>query len=58
MFVHHDILTFGPLGVSPDWCGCDVGEMLLYETMKLAADAGYRDIIILSVPEYFPMQWS
>ncbi|NDW12002.1 GNAT family N-acetyltransferase [Bacteroides sp. 214] len=50
----HDVLTFGPLGVSVDWRGCGVGELLLQETMQMATDAGYCGIIILGVPDYYP----
>lgn len=50
----HDILTFGPLGISPEWRGCGVGEILLHETMTLAADAGYPGIVILGEPDYYP----
>lgn len=51
---HHEVLTFGPLGVLQSWRGSGVGEMLLRETMKLAADAGYPGIIIYGVPAYYP----
>lgn len=40
----HDIITFGALCVEPQWQGCGVGEMLVMETMKIAADAGYKGI--------------
>ena len=49
-----ETLTFGPLCVSPKWQGCGVGEMLLRETMPLAAAAGYPGIIILGEPDYYP----
>lgn len=51
---HHDVLTFGPLCVKAEWRGCGIGEMLLHETMKLAAGAGYPGIIILGEPDYYP----
>lgn len=50
----HEILTFGPLCVSPGWQGCGVGELLLSETMKLAAAEGYPGIVIFGEPEYYP----
>lgn len=50
----HDILTFGPLCVAPKWQGRGVGEMLLKETMKLAADKGYKGIVIFGEPDYYP----
>lgn len=52
--VRHDLLTFGPLCVKPQWHGCGVGEMLLTETMKLAAEAGYPGIVIFGEPDYYP----
>lgn len=50
----HDIITFGPLCVEPEWQGCGVGELLLKETMKLAADKGYKGIVIFGEPDYYP----
>ncbi len=50
----HDIITFGPLCVEPDWQGTGVGEILLRETMKIAADRGYKGIVIYGEPEYYP----
>lgn len=50
----HDVITFGPLCVKPQWHGCRVGEMLLKETMKLAAEAGYPGIVIFGEPDYYP----
>jgi predicted N-acetyltransferase YhbS len=50
----HEIITFGPLCVEPKWQGCGVGELLLRETMKLAADKGYKGIVIFGEPDYYP----
>ncbi|MDD4593325.1 MAG: GNAT family N-acetyltransferase [Parabacteroides sp.] len=50
----HEILTFGPLCVEPKWQGCGVGEMLLSETMNLAANKGYKGIVIFGEPDYYP----
>lgn len=52
--VTHDIITFGPLCVEPKWQGTGVGELLLRETMKLAANKGYKGIVIFGEPEYYP----
>ena len=38
----HEIITFGPLCVEPEWQGCCVGELLLRETMKEVANKGYK----------------
>ena len=48
------MLTFGPLCVDPEWQGCGVGELLVKETMKLAARAGYPGIVIFGEPDYYP----
>ncbi len=50
----HEIVTFGPLCVAPEWKGCGIGEMLISETMKLAAAAGYPGIVIFGEPDYYP----
>lgn len=50
----HEIITFGPLCVAPEWQGCGVGEMLMQETMKLAANRGYKGIVIFGEPDYYP----
>ncbi len=49
-----EVLTLGPLCVSPKWQGCGVGRMLLEETMRLAAQAGYPGIVIFGEPDYYP----
>ena len=48
-----EVLTFGPLGVAPEWQGCGVGEMLMRETMALAKEAGYPGIVIFGSPAYY-----
>ncbi len=50
----HETITFGPLCVDPEWQGCGVGELLLRETMSLAAKKGYKGIIIFGEPDYYP----
>jgi len=50
----HEIVTFGPLCVEPEWQGCGVGELLLHETMRIAADKGYKGIVIFGEPDYYP----
>lgn len=49
-----EVVTFGPLCVDLEWQGCGVGEILVEETRKLAAAAGYPGIIILGEPDYYP----
>lgn len=50
----HEVLTFGPLCVRPDWQGGNVGELLMSETMKLASEKGYKGIVIFGEPDYYP----
>lgn len=50
----HDIIAFGPLCVEPKWQGCGVGELLLRETMDIAAKQGYKGIVIFGEPDYYP----
>lgn len=50
----HELITFGPLCVEPKWQGCGVGELLLNETIKLAAERGYKGIVIFGEPDYYP----
>jgi predicted N-acetyltransferase YhbS len=52
--VTHEVITFGPLCVEPEWQGSGVGELLLRETMKLAANQGYKGIVIYGEPDYYP----
>jgi Predicted acetyltransferase len=50
-----EILTFGPLCVDPEYQGRHVGRLLLQETMRLAAEMGFRAIIIFGEPDYYPL---
>ena len=52
--VTHDIITFGPLCVEPEYQGCGVGELLLRETMSIAVEKGYKSIVIFGEPDYYP----
>lgn len=49
----HDVVTFGPLCVAPEWQGCGVGEWLVQETSKLARMAGHQGMIIFGAPDYY-----
>lgn len=49
-----DILTFGPLCMDPDYQNRGIGGELLEKTMQLAREQGYRAIIILGEPGYYP----
>lgn len=51
----HEVLTFGPLCVDPDYWGMGIGGKLLHTTMKLAAEKGYKSIVIYGEPDYYPL---
>ena len=50
-----EILTFGPLCVSPEWQSCGIGSALLAETLELAAKEGFEGIVIFGEPDYYPL---
>lgn len=50
----HEVVTFGPLCIAPEWQGGGVGELLLKETMALATAKGYKGIVIFGEPDYYP----
>jgi predicted N-acetyltransferase YhbS len=50
-----DVLTFGPLCIDPEYQKRGIGGELLEYTMQLAKEQGYRAIIILGEPEYYPL---
>lgn len=50
----HDIITFGPLCVDPDYQGMGIGKLLVKETVRLAAAAGFPGIVIFGEPDYYP----
>ena len=49
-----EILTFGPLCVSPEWQGCGVGGALLEKTLELAKGEGFEGVVIFGDPDYYP----
>lgn len=50
----HEVATFGPLAVRPDWWMRGVGTLLLEETLPLAAKAGFPGVVIFGEPEFYP----
>ncbi|MCL2295072.1 MAG: N-acetyltransferase [Spirochaetes bacterium] len=49
----HDVLTFGPLSVLPEYQNKGIGGKLINHTIKLSKDLGYKAIIIYGDPEYY-----
>jgi predicted N-acetyltransferase YhbS len=52
--VQHEVITFGPVSVLPDYQKSGVGARLIFHTLKLAREMGCRAVIILGHPEYYP----
>ena len=52
--ITHNILTFGPLCIHPDWQGTGVGGYLMKESLALAKGLGYTGIVIFGEPDYYP----
>ena len=50
----HEMLTFGPLSVHPDYYNKGIGKALMCHSFKIAKDMGYRAIIIFGHPDYYP----
>lgn len=50
----HEVLTFGPLTVLPEYQKCGVGSLLLRRTIPEARQLGYRAIVLHGHPDYYP----
>lgn len=50
----HEVVTFGPLCVEPDYWSMGIGGKLLNDTMMLAKEKGYKAIVIFGEPDYYP----
>jgi len=49
----HEVITFGPLSVSPSFQKQGIGSALIAHTKKLAQAMGYNGIIIFGNPAYY-----
>ena len=49
----HDLLTFGPVSVLPEYQGKGIGSALIHHTKVRAKEMGYKAIIIYGDPEYY-----
>jgi len=52
--VAHEVLTFGPLTVCPEYQKKGIGQALMRYSFKVAKELGYRGIIIYGHPKYYP----
>jgi len=49
----HEVLTFGPLSVLPAFQKKGIGSALVEHTKKLAAEMGYKAIVIFGNPAFY-----
>jgi len=49
----HEVLTFGPLSVLPEYQSKGVGKALMLHSFEVARELGYRAIIIFGHPDYY-----
>jgi len=50
----HEMLTFGPLTVLPDYQNKGIGKALMQITFAEAKRLGYRAVVIFGNPDYYP----
>lgn len=50
----HEVLTFGPLSVLPEYQNRGIGKALMLRTFDEARKLGYRAIVIFGHPDYYP----
>lgn len=50
----HEVLTFGPISVLPQYQGQGIGKALLRHTIAEAKRLGYRAILFFGHPDYYP----
>ena len=52
--MEHEILTFGPLSVLPEYQDKGIGQALLRHTIEEAKRLGYKAIVFHGHPDYYP----
>lgn len=50
----HEVITFGPISVLPEYQGKGIGKALLKHTIAEARRLGYRAIVFFGHPDYYP----
>ena len=50
----HEMLTFGPLAVLPEYQSRGIGRALMFRTFEIAKQLGFRAVIIFGHPDYYP----
>lgn len=51
--IRHEVLTFGPLSVAPEFHGKGIGKALIDFSKREAVKLGYRGIVIYGYPSYY-----
>ena len=49
----HEVLSFGPISVLPDFQGKGIGKLLIEHTIALAKKLGYGAVLIYGDPDYY-----
>lgn len=49
----HEVLTFGPVSVLPEYQKQGIGSALIRHTLALARDLGHRVVLIYGDPDYY-----
>lgn len=49
----HEVLTFGPLSVLPNYQKKGIGSKLINHTMEIALNLGFKAIVIFGDPNYY-----
>lgn len=49
----HEVISFGPISVLPDFQGVGIGIALIEHTKKIAKNLGYNAIFIYGDPDYY-----
>ena len=52
--IEHEVLSFGPISVLPEYQNKGVGKALLRRTVEEAKKLGYSAIVIFGEPDYYP----
>ncbi|AOT68936.1 GNAT family N-acetyltransferase [Geosporobacter ferrireducens] len=50
---YHNVISFGPISVLPDFQGKGIGRILIEHTTTLAKELGYTAILIYGDPDYY-----
>ena len=49
----NEVITFGPLTVSPEYQKQGIGSLFVRHTLKIAKDMGFKGVIIFGNPDYY-----